>query len=80
MKKLYFIPAMLLTSLTCIYAQTRKCSDPSLIKKTTPYTNKVNAVAVDFTATFTDGTKFNLYNFLNGGSNRYVKMDMFFTD
>ena len=40
---------------------------------------KDRAAAPDFTATFTDGSTFNLYNFLNAGPiNHYVLLDLFF--
>jgi hypothetical protein len=78
MKKQLFTSMLVLGSMA-IFAQpgeTRICRDIQSPEGIT----EVNAPAPDFTATFTDGTTFNLYTYLASAPNHYVFLDMFFVD
>ena len=73
MKKQLFTSILVFASVV-IFAQgqnKRICSN-------VPPATEETGVAGDFTATFTDGTTFNLYTYLAASPNHYVYMDMFF--
>ena len=77
-RKLLALVLVLFSIVGFAQVQEKKCKLDGTIVTQTP-TGVYRGTATDFTATFTDGSTFNLYTFLNQATNHYVYMDFFFT-
>lgn len=77
-RKLLALVLVLFSVVGFAQVQEKKCKLDGTIVTQTP-TGVYRGTATDFTATFTDGSTFNLYTFLNTGTNKYVMMELFFT-
>lgn len=77
-RKLLALVLVLFSIVGFAQVQEKKCKLDGTIVTQTP-TGVYRGTATDFTATFTDESTFNLYTFLNTGTNKYVMMELFFT-